>query len=146
MDIYSQLKDDHGKQRGLSGGLAETSGDSDERRRLFEELKKEIEAHAAAEEETFYAELISIHEGQEKARHSISEHEEAATLLEELTELDFSSSGWLNKFNKLREELEHHLEEEEEEVFKLAKSLIDDKRAGELGEEFSRRKAKLMGK
>ena len=60
MDIYARLEDDHEKQRDMSAGLARTSGDTSERRRLFDELRREIEAHAAAEEQTFYAELIGI--------------------------------------------------------------------------------------
>ena len=59
MNIYERLKDDHCKQRGLCGGLAKTSGDTEERRRLFTALKTEVEAHAAAEEQTLYAELIA---------------------------------------------------------------------------------------
>ena len=144
MDIYGHLKDDHGKQRGLAAGLVETSGDSAERRRLFEQLTKEIEAHAAAEEQTLYAELIGLPAGQEKARHSISEHEDAAELLEHLSEMDMSSSGWLTKFKQLLEELDHHLDEEEKEVFELAQSLISEDRASELGKAFEQLKAKAL--
>jgi signal transduction protein with GAF and PtsI domain len=103
-------------------------------------FKTEAVAHANAEEQTFYAELIGIADGQEKARHSVSEHKEAADLLGELKELDMASGGWLNKFKKLKEELDHHMDEEEAEVFKLAKTLIADKRADELGKEFDKRK------
>ena len=144
MDIYRCLKDDHGKQRGLSAGLLETSGDSEERQRLFEDLKKEIEAHAAAEEETFYAELMSHPDGQERARHSVSEHKEAANLLEQLEDMDMASGAWLTKFKDLKKALDHHMEEEEEEVFALAQSLIDEKRAQELASDFERLKSKAL--
>lgn len=144
MDIYGHLKDDHGKQRGLAAGLVETSGDTAERRRLFEQLTKEIEAHAAVEEQTLYAELIGLPAGQEKARHSISEHKDAADLLEHLSEMDMSSSGWLIKFKQLLEELDHHIDEEEKEVFELAQSLISEDRANELGKDFEQLKAKAL--
>ncbi len=140
MDIYTLLKDDHDKQRGLSAALMETSGDSADRRRLFRELMKEVEAHAAAEEQTFYAELIAHEEGQEKARHSITEHSEAAEIIEALSEMDMSSGGWLNKFKTLKEALEHHVDEEEEEVFPLAQGLIDKARARKLGQAFEEAK------
>ena len=144
MDIFKRIEEDHGKHRGLLGGVSETTGDSSERRRLFEELKTEVEAHAAAEEQTFYAELISHADGQEKARHSISEHKTASDLIEELSQTDMSSGGWLLKFKSLREDLEHHMAEEEKEVFAKAKKLISDKRANELTEEFDRRKKAEM--
>lgn len=140
MDIYERLKEDHGKQRGLAGGLAKTEGDSAERQRLFNEFKKELEAHAAAEEQTFYAELIATPDGQEKARHSVAEHKTAADLLEKLEETDMSSSAWLQTFKKLRHEVEHHVDEEEREVFPLSKKLIPESRAEALATEFEKRK------
>jgi len=140
MDIYERLKADHGKQRGLCGGLAKTSGDTEERRRLFAALKTEIEAHAAAEEQTLYADLIATTEMQEQARHSVTEHKEAADLIEELAATDMSSSGWIARFAKLREELEHHLDEEEADVFPEARKLIAAGRADELGTAFDRLK------
>lgn len=126
MDILERLKQDHRRQEALAGQLVETSGDSKERRTLFEEFKTEAEAHANAEEQVFYAALIEEPDSQEKARHSVSEHKEAADLLEELTEGDMSSSGWLQKFKKLKEALEHHIEEEENEVFALARKVLPD--------------------
>ena len=144
MDIYQKLKDDHGKQRGLLGGLENTTGDSDERKRLFQALKEELEAHAAAEEQTFYAELIAMSEGHEKARHSVAEHKEADDLIDELSSMDMSEGGWLIRFRHLRERLEHHVDEEEEEVFPLAKKLIKDSRAKELAEEFEKTKKESM--
>jgi hypothetical protein len=54
--------------------------------------------------------------------------------------MDMASGGWLNKFKKLKEELYHHLDEEEAEVFKLAQKLIAKTRAEELGQEFDKRK------
>lgn len=144
MNIYTRLMEDHVTQRDLSKKLAETSGDTDERRNLFALLKQEVEAHAAAEEQSFYAELMGHSDGQEKARHSVSEHKEAADLIEELTDLDMGSGGWLNKFKKLKDELEHHVDEEEAEIFPAAQAIISDKRAQELGREFERFKtAKL---
>jgi hypothetical protein len=79
----------------LSARLIETSGDTSERRLLFDAMSKQVEAQAAAEEQTIYAELIGIAVGHEKARHSVSEHKEAADLLCELKDLDMACGGWL---------------------------------------------------
>ncbi len=144
MDIYSRLKDDHGKQRGLSAALAKTTGDSAERRRLFEALRREVEAHAAAEEETFYAALMALPEGQEQARHSVSEHKDAADIFEELASMDMATGGWLTRFKTLKDELDHHLDEEEAEVFTLARRLFDAEEASRLGWAFAARKSEAM--
>ncbi len=140
MDIYDRLTKDHDRQRELLRKISETEGDSENRRRLFAALKEEADSHAAAEEQTFYAALIEKPDGQEKARHSIAEHKDANDLLEELDELDMGSGGWLQKLKKLRHELEHHVKEEEEEVFPLAKTLIDESRAQDLAKKFEARK------
>ena len=140
MLIYERLKQDHREQEQLAEQLMDTSGDTAERRSIFSKLRTEMEAHAAAEEQTFYAALIAEPDGQEKARHSVAEHKEAADLLDELDELDMSSGGWIQKFKKLKNELSHHIEEEEREVFALARKLIDDERARSLAEEFVERK------
>lgn len=140
-DIYQTIKSDHDNHRRVLAQLDETQGDSAERRELFATLKQEVEAHASAEEQTFYASLIAEPEGQEKARHSVSEHKEAADLIEELDEMELSSSGWLAKFRSLKDALEHHMDEEENEVFARAKKLISADEALKLGDDFEQRKS-----
>ncbi|NNF56276.1 MAG: hemerythrin domain-containing protein [Acidimicrobiales bacterium] len=141
MDIYERLTKDHNTHREMATRLAETTGDSEDRRKLWEEFKPEAEAHANAEEQTFYATLIETPEAQEKARHSISEHKEAADLMEKLSAEDMSSPGWLQNFKKLKEELEHHMDEEENEVFMKARTVISDETATKLVSDFEERKA-----
>ena len=140
MLIYDRLKEDHRVQEELAERLLETSGESDERRDLYSRFKAEVEAHAAAEEQTFYAALIAEPDGQEQARHSIAEHKDASDLIEELDALDMSNGGWIQKFKKLQDEVSHHIEEEEREVFALARKLINEEHAQRLTEEFDERK------
>jgi len=142
--IYEVLKKDHDSHREVLNKLDATSGDSAEREQLYATMKQELEAHTAAEEETFYATLMAKPEGQEKARHSVSEHKEAADLLAELDDTEFASPGWLPRFRKLKEELEHHMDEEETEVFQRAKKLIAEPKARELGSSFLERKQAEM--
>ena len=97
MDIYERLKKDHDKQRELGQKIVETQGDSDDRRELWEAYKVELEAHASAEEQTFYAELMACPEASDQTRHSVSEHKEAADLVEEIDKLDMASPQWLQK-------------------------------------------------
>lgn len=64
----------------------------------------------------------------------------AADLIEELEETDMVTGGWLIRFRTLREALEHHIDEEEADVFGLARSVISDGRAAELGDAFEKAK------
>lgn len=139
-DIFDRLKQDHDKHRELIEAIKQTTGESDDRKTLFERFKLDATAHAAAEEETLYATIMAMSDLRQDAQHSVSEHKELSELFVELTDMDMASSGWLNKFNKLAEEYVHHIDEEEEEKFPKAKSEMEDAKAVELRDEFNARK------
>lgn len=138
--IYEKLKSDHDKHRDLLTKLAKTEGDSDERRALWKTFYYDVSAHAAAEEVTFYSELISDSDGQSEGRHSVAEHHELDEILQELNEMDMSSPGWLTRFKTLKDRYEHHIDEEEEDIFPVAKDVIGTDTAGAMAAEFSDRK------
>jgi iron-sulfur cluster repair protein YtfE (RIC family) len=121
MSIYERLKADHDRQRDLAARIVETAGDSKERRELWQAFKVELEAHASAEEQSFYAGLMQAPAASDQARHSVTEHKEMADLCEEIDEIDMSSGAWLTRFKKLKDDVEHHLDEEEADVFPLAR-------------------------
>jgi len=58
MNIFEALREDHGVQRTLVDRLVETHGDTEQRDELFQEIKKELKAHASAEESHFYIPLM----------------------------------------------------------------------------------------
>jgi hypothetical protein len=138
--IYEAIKADHDRHRALLETLEETSGDSEARREAWDEFYHEVKSHAAAEEETFYSKLISKTWGQDAARHSVHEHQELDDLMEELNGMDMSSPAWLQKFKTLRHDYEHHIDEEEEEVFARAKEEIPDDELEGYGRRFLDRK------
>ena len=74
MNIFEALRISHVAQRALADHLLQTAGDSPERASLFKELKRELAAHAAAEERFFYVPLIAHDVTQEPSRHGIAEH------------------------------------------------------------------------
>ena len=128
--IFAELKRDHDRQRTLLDAIAETSGDSAERRTLFEELRLELQAHAAAEEESLYATMLADPDLRDDARHSVSEHKEVDDMLGELVETDVYSELWQAVFAKMRHRYLHHIDEEEEDMFpKAAEGLTKDAEA-----------------
>lgn len=126
MNIFEALREDHQTQRSLADILIKTSGDSDGRAEIFAKLKAELSAHAAAEERHFYVPLMRDDMTQEKARHSVAEHHELDEYIEELESTDPSSPAWLATAKKLHHRLNHHLDEEEQEVFQLAGRVLKD--------------------
>ena len=145
MTIFEALRADHETQRTLADLLTKTKGDSDGRNELFARLKRELEAHAGAEERYFYVPLMEHDLTQEKARHSVAEHKELDDLVEKLEEYDMSGSQWLQTAEELAHLLTHHLDEEEQEVFQLAgKALSEAEKtslAGEYDADMKRRRA-----
>lgn len=138
MNIFEQLREDHETQRTLADQLVKTEGDTEKRRSLFEQLKKELQVHADAEERYFYKPLFSHDITQDRARHSVAEHHEMDELIEELEETEMSSPGWLVTFKKLKEQVEHHLDEEEQEVFQLAGKALTDNQKEDLAGKYRR--------
>ena len=138
MNIFEALRADHEIQRELIKKLVDTSGDTEHRKNLFESLKKELAIHADAEERHFYIPLIESDLTQEKARHSIAEHHEMDELVEKLEETDMSSSAWLTYMKKLAHKVEHHLDEEEQEVFQMAGKALTQKEKDNLADTYKK--------
>ncbi len=136
MTIFEALRADHETQRTLADLLTKTKGDSDGRNELFARLKRELEAHAGAEERYFYVPLMEHDLTQEKARHSVAEHKELDDLVEKLEEYDMSGSQWLQTAEELVHLLTHHLDEEEQEVFQLAGKALSEAEKTSLADEY----------
>jgi hemerythrin-like domain-containing protein len=144
--IFDRLIADHNKHRKLLSQIAETIGDSEERRTLFEQFRIDVTAHASAEEQSLYAEMMARPDLSDEARHSVAEHKELDDLIGELVEMDMSSPGWLTKFKTLRHDYEHHIEEEEKEIFPAADAELSKAVAAKLGQIFANRKPAEMEK
>lgn len=142
MNIFEALRKDHDIQRSLLAKLVDTSGDTEKRDNVFKKLRTELETHADAEERYFYKPLIDSDKTQEKARHGIAEHHEIDELIEELEETEYSSSAWLKIAKDLQEKVEHHLDEEEHEVFQMAGKVLSEKNKEQLAKDYKRHMVK----
>ena len=138
--IFEDLKADHDRQRTLLKRVGDDQGGGDARREAFETLRLDLQAHAAAEEESLYATMLADPELRDDARHSVSEHKEVDDLLGDLAGLEFGSAEWDAKFGELRHRYEHHIDEEEEEMFPHASEHLSPETEAELAEVFEARK------
>ena len=136
MNIFEALRESHEIQRDLAEKLVQTSGDTPERRELFDQLKNELFAHAVAEDRYFYIPLMMTDSGLNITRHALAEHHEMDELLEQLTETEFSNPGWLSIAKKLSETVHHHLEEEEHGFFQQAGKILEDKEKETLAKKY----------
>jgi iron-sulfur cluster repair protein YtfE (RIC family) len=136
--IFDSLKADHDRQRTMLSIIAEAS--ADDRAALFEEFRIDISAHAAAEEQTLYATMMADPELQDDARHSVSEHKEIDDMIVSIAKAEPGSGDWDEAFDELRTEYDHHITEEEEEMFPAAADAMSDDDAARLATVFSERK------
>ncbi len=134
--IFEALRDDHEIQRTLIGILVDTHGDSDGRREIFQTVRRELRAHAAAEERYFYVPLMESDTTQDQARHSVAEHKELDDYLEQLEQYDRTAPQWLVTARQLADRLTHHLDEEETEVFPVAGRVLSDDDKAKLAEDY----------
>ncbi|MDC9514132.1 hemerythrin domain-containing protein [Pseudoalteromonas sp. CST5] len=137
MNIFEALRHDHDKQRELVDALIQTHGDTQQRHKLMDELKTELEDHAKFEERYFYNPLMFDDLTHEKARHSVAEHHEIDELIEQLEDTEMSSSAWLVTAKKLHHLVHHHLSEEEHEVFQLAGKALTEGQKESLAKQYN---------
>lgn len=141
MDIYKALKQDHEEAKEMLEKLSDTTERAVKtREETFEKLKTELTAHSRAEEAVFYAALRDHDESRDDALEGEQEHHMVDILLKELSQMDVSDEQWTAKLTVLKEQIEHHVEEEEGEMFDTAKKLFSDEQAESLGEAFEEHK------
>ena len=125
--IFERLKLDHDKHRDLLDRIAATSGETPERKALFEEFTFEAKGHAAAEEQALYSTVLRKPPLTSCGRHSVAEHHEIEELLNDVAAADMATGAWLVKFRELAHRYLHHIDEEEEEMFpKFAAELSEE--------------------
>lgn len=140
MDIFERIKQDHDLVREVMGQICETTNRAEKTRdALFQTLSLEIWAHHKVEEATFYEALK--HKGEVgEAYEAQNEHHMLNNMMDELATMPTNNEHWHMKFNAMSELLKHHLDEEEEEFFPMAKKLFSKEEAQALGKMFDGRK------
>lgn len=136
-DIFELLRRDHRNVRAL---FDEIEGAEDDRQRqaLFSRLIDEVEAHSQAEDDVFYTTIENTGDLADKIDEARQEHDQVESLLEELDGLPVSGDDWLEKVREIRLLIEHHVAEEEQRIFPLARQGLEDGEAMRLGHEFLR--------
>lgn len=145
MEITKALHTDHQQLKKLIRAVNK-SEDADERRRLFTEFAELLIKHSKAEEKVVYDALIATGEEEEEEAgyEGYTEHGLAETLLKQLKAGgDPMSPEWSAKAKVLMEMLDHHIKEEEDEVFSQVKEDFDTAARKEMGEAFEAQKEKV---
>jgi hemerythrin superfamily protein len=135
MDALELLKQDHAKVKELLE-KAESAEPGKERIAIFEKIKTELETHARIEENVFYPAVQKNEELKDMVLESMEEHKQVKTLLREMDNLSKDSEKFEPKLKVLKENVEHHAEEEEEgKMFPKVRKLFSATELQELGAE-----------
>lgn len=147
-DILGRLREDHKAVKGLLEQLENTTEKAAGKRvRLLEKIAKELQAHTTAEEETFYRSFRRAAEDQEDEEmyyEANEEHHVVDLVLPEILATDPTSPKFGAKAKVLKELVEHHIKEEEREMFKSAREMFEKEQLRDMGDRFYMRKRALL--
>jgi hypothetical protein len=141
MNAITMLEDEHVQMRKLLDRLESTTERGVKtRQELFATIKGELTLHEVIEEEIFYPELKAHPKAVDIVLEGYQEHHVVDLLMAELEALDVDDESWGAKANVMKENVEHHMEEEEGDMFKKARQVFDRDELEDLGRRMEARR------
>jgi len=145
-DAIALLKTDHATVKKMfekEGTL--TNKDSEKKASLFNQIAAALEVHAAIEEEIFYPAVKKARSEhvKDEVREAYEEHKQIKGLLAQVSSITPADETYDMKIKVLKEDVEHHVKEEEGEMFPDAKRFLGESRLVELGAQLEARKQEL---
>ncbi|HZZ66088.1 MAG TPA: hemerythrin domain-containing protein [Candidatus Baltobacteraceae bacterium] len=148
MNALRVLKQDHQKVKTLFGQVEELGDRANaQRKKLFQQIDKELSAHAEIEERIFYPEFRRRANGGEEKDEVLEAYEEHSlvkTVIGQLEDLDPKDETYKPKLQVLKELVDHHVKEEERTMFKMAREMFDNEELDELGNRLLQAKEQLQ--
>ena len=134
MNAIDLLEDDHRKvKKMLAEGEQTTERAEVTRSDLYATLRREMETHERIEEEIFYPALKAHPKARDIVLEGLEEHHVMDEIMGELGQTDVTDETWAAKFKVMKENIEHHIEEEEGEMFPKARQVFDKDELEALG-------------
>jgi len=147
-DALSLIQEDHDKMRGLLEKLSKTTDRAEKTRLdLLQQIEKELKVHTAIEEEIFYPRFRDA-DGKEHVtlyHEAVEEHRAVEEfVMPDLKQTDPQTPEFSGRCKVIKDLVEHHMQEEEEEMFELAREALSEEELLELGKQMAERKKELM--
>jgi len=147
MDAFTLLKNDHKKVAALFEQIEPTTERAVKtREEAFGKLKQELDVHAHIEERILYPALKKEAETRNITFEGLEEHHVIKVLLAELAGMVVDTEEWTAKAKVLQENVEHHVEEEETKMFKLAREILTKEQIEDLGAQLEAEKNRVRAK
>jgi iron-sulfur cluster repair protein YtfE (RIC family) len=142
------LKQDHREAENLMMQLEEASGKSNGEmyRPIFEKLKMALQMHMMVEEEIFYPAVKRADDLEDQVVEAYDEHAEVKALLTQMSELDPTTNEFQTALSTMKAGIEHHVAEEEGEMFPTAEEEFGVAKMEELGRRIQEQKGGMSQK
>jgi hemerythrin-like domain-containing protein len=139
--FLSQLKKEHREIMSILDQIVDGDGNRGE---LFSKLKEQLIPHLRAEEKAFYPALLDGENSREETLEALEEHHIIEMLFKELDKMSNSDERWDVKIKVFKEIVNHHVREEERNIFKVAKKELKEEQMSSILENFEKEKQKVM--
>jgi hemerythrin-like domain-containing protein len=138
MDAIQMLKQEHEQAKKMFAQIEPASGD--ERGQLWKKLKPELKLHEQMEERALYKPVAKDVGSKDRKlseweNHHRAEVSELESMIKEIDELEPSAKQWMEKIKELRQTLEHHIQEEEGEIWPRIQQVWEREKLAEAGEQ-----------
>jgi choline kinase len=143
MIIYEALKKDHREVAELLSKLVNLDDKDEARFSLAAQIRDALIPHSRAEEAVFYNSIRAMNADSGKVMHAYADHLEAEALLRTLLMEENVKLPWKATAKKLKAALDHHVAEEESEIFALGKKVLSDEDAEKIGLAFEAMKPEI---
>ncbi len=142
MNALELLKFDHETVDKIFASILLTSSvDKAKREELFGALKDALLRHAHAEEKVFYPPLRERKPSHDLVEDGIHEHHVMEERLNRMAAIPMDSDDWLDAVESLKDCVQHHVREEESEIFPKARQLLGDDELDRMGDRIQQAKA-----
>jgi hypothetical protein len=142
MDVLQLLKDEHDEAKALFKKLEKAEGS--QARKLWDELHSKLSLHEELEETHLYPQLKKEEAARDIVLEAYEEHHVMDVLIEEISALEPKDEAWPAKIKVLQESTEHHIEEEEGELFPKVRKIWDTTKRQEIGRKMQEMKDKRL--
>jgi len=129
-DLFELLRQDHDRIRRYFQMISNPeSARMTDRKEVFQSLQEELLVHMEAEERFFYTALERRDELRQRVLENYEEHQVAKLLIGAFTSLASDDARWQAKLAVLRRLMDRHMNEEEQELFGIAKEVLSAEQA-----------------
>jgi hemerythrin superfamily protein len=136
------LQDQHREVEGLFEAF-EKEEDARKKMAIFMEIADALAAHATIEEKVFYP-GVKTDDTEELLREAVEEHLSVKRIISDLLEMDAEDEQFEAKVTALQEQVEHHVKEEETDLFTKVRKAMEDEELEEMGAQMENLMAELM--